>query len=370
MNIDKRVLYFANIFSIAVLLLVFFMPGEHSGRIVASILLLLLAAVTWFYIRKRNIPSMHNKEILLIMSIIGVVYLVLLYLSVAAFGFYKNINFLKFAYIIPIAIIIISSEVMRWVVRSQNDNIADYLCYACCVVAEALSFGTIHYITTFNRFMDFVGIVLFPAIVANLVYHYLSKRYGMYPNIVYRAITTLAVYFIPIKPDAPQAMMAFASLFIPILIYIFIDTLYEKKHRYALEKKSKIAPVFTGVAVVVMTALVMLISNQFKYGTLVIVTESMTGEINKGDAIIYEEYTDQPIEEGLVIVFEKNGSVVVHRVIDIDNIDGVTRYFTKGDANEDPDAGYITSAQIVGVVDLKLPYIGYPTILLRSLFSN
>ena len=96
----------------------------------------------------------------------------------------------------------------------------------------------------------------------------------------------------------------------------------------------------------------------------------MTGEINKGDAAIYERYEDQEIIEGQVIAFEKDNRVIIHRVVDIQIINGQTRYFTKGDANSENDSGFIYDADIVGIVDFKIPYIGYPTLWLRSLFSR
>jgi signal peptidase len=95
----------------------------------------------------------------------------------------------------------------------------------------------------------------------------------------------------------------------------------------------------------------------------------MTGELNRGDAIIFERYEDQTIEEGQVIVFEKGKNKVVHRVVEVQNINGVTRYYTKGDANEDNDAGYITRAEIIGLTDYKIPYVGMPTLWVRELFS-
>jgi signal peptidase len=102
----------------------------------------------------------------------------------------------------------------------------------------------------------------------------------------------------------------------------------------------------------------------------VIATDSMTGELNKGDVAIYEQYDDQFIQKGQVIAFEQNGSVVIHRVVDIEIINGITRYYTKGDVNEERDADFITSGQIIGLVDHKLPFLGYPTLWMRSLFQH
>ena len=207
-----------------------------------------------------------------------------------------------------------------------------------------------------------------------LVYNYLSKRYGFVPNLIYRILTVLVFYFIPYGSGISDSLVAFINVIIPIGIYYFIDSLYERKRRYALGETSvtikRLSKVFTAVCLVMMLSVIMLISNQFRYGAFVIATESMTGEINKGDIIIYEEYGDQVIFEGLVIVFEKDSSVIVHRVEKIEIINGIKRYYTKGDANEDPDAGFITEGNIIGVVNYKLPFLGYPSLWIRNLFKR
>lgn len=367
---DRKKLYILTSLLLAALLIALFLPGNYSGRIAAAVLLLPLVACISFYIKKRNILSMNKKEVTMLMAAIGLVYVAIYYLSGLKFGFYRNIDFLNFNHIIPLFVIIAATEVIRWVVRAQEDKKADVICYVACVVADALCYGNIYYITSFNRFIDFLALTIFPAVIANLVYSYMSKRYGIYPNLIYRCITTLYAYLIPILPSVPDSLFAFANLFVPIAIYLFVDALYEKKRRYALAKKRRLAPVITAIAVMILAGFVMLISNQFKYGALVIATESMTGEINKGDAVIFEAYDSQTIEKGQVIVFEKNDSMIVHRVVDIERINGQNRYITKGDANEDNDAGYVTKGQIRGLVNFKVPLLGYPTLWLRSLFDR
>lgn len=373
MSKDKKVLYTMTTASLAALLIALFLPGENSGRITAAILLLPIAVLSALLIKKRSLLSMNKRQVLMLMSAIGVVYVMLLYLTGLGLGFYKNpYASLKslYTHVLPISVIIISVEIYRWIIRAQESKIADALSYITCVVADTLIFGNIAYITSFGRFMDFVGMTIFPAFIANLVYHYLSKRYGFYPNVVYRLITTLYIYIIPYESAIPDPLLVFAKLLVPILIFVFIDSLFEKKKRLARKKTSKLAVALTAVAVLIMASVVMLISNKFKYGSLVIATGSMTGELNKADAAIFEQYDDRIVEEGQIIVFEKNGSMIVHRVVDIENIDGQVRYYTKGDANEEVDSGYITSSNIVGIVKFKIPYVGYPTIWLRGLFSR
>ena len=200
--------------------------------------------------------------------------------------------------------------------------------------------------------------------------HYLTRRYGFLSVLIYRYIITLPFYLFSVTSAIPDSLIVFAKLLIPIVIFVFIRSMYEKKRRYALAKKNPLTVAAVILSVVIMTGITMLVSNQVQYGALVIATESMTGEINVGDVVIFEQYDGQKIEEGQIIVFDNNGSNIVHRVVKIEVIDGVTRYYTKGDANEGNDAGYRTSEDLRGLVNIKLSYVGYPTIWLHGLFKR
>jgi signal peptidase len=372
---DKRRLHIVSASVVAALLVIFLIPFDTAGRILAAAVLAAAAAVSVLLIRKRSIPSVNKQQVLMIMSVIAVVYLMLYYLTGLAFGYLNNPYALKAKFfltrLIPAAIVIAASEVYRWVMRAQEDRTADTFCYLSCVLAEMIVCATADVATSsFGHFMELVAETMFPALLANLLYGYLTRRYGYYPNMIFRAVTTLYLYVIPVVPAISRALVAFAGLFVPLLIYLFIDSLYEKKRRYALVKKSKLVVPITVLAVAAMTITIMVISNQFSIGAHVIATGSMTGELNKGDVAIHERYEDQTIIEGQVIAFEKDGRVVIHRVVDIQIINGQARYFTKGDANPAEDSGFILDSDIVGIVNFKIPYIGYPTLWLRSLFSR
>ena len=373
MTTDKKKLYLIATGMLVVLLSAFFLP-MGSQRIIAATLLLPLAVLTWFTIKKRPVISINSRQILLIMSVMGLLYVMLYYMTGIKFGFVNNtyrtgwLNILQF--LLPSAIIIASTEVIRYVMCAQNSKMVHAVCYVVCVVGEIFVGANLANLHRFHGFMDFVGLTLFPAILANTLYHYLSKRYGMFPNMVYRALITLYIYILPVTPAMSDPLFAFLNLLIPPAIYLFIDALFEKKRRYALKKKSKYTLPLTACLLVFMLSVIMLISNQFGHGVLVIATGSMTGELNQGDVAIYEAYDDQHVEEGQVIVFEKDGSTVVHRVIDIQYINHEKRYITQGDVNAEPDTGYITDANIVGLVNMKVPYIGYPTLWMRGLFTN
>lgn len=375
---DKKVNRIASASLFAALLLALLLPIGESGRIIAAILLLPAAILIPYFIKKRGILSINKRQVLLIITVIALLYLMAFYLSGIQFGFYRNpyrltvSNFWRF--FLPIAVIIVCTEIVRYVLVAQKDFLTKVLCYVSCVIADMLICSNIPSVTSFNVFMDLVAGALFPALLSNLLYNYLAKRYGMYPNIVFRMLTILHAYTFSITSGIEESIVNLFKLFLPIIIYLFIDALYEKKVRYALGNTSRFwkiaSAILTAIVIVIMVGTVMLVSNQFKYGSLVIATESMTGELNKGDVVMFERYDDQIIEEGQIIVFEKRGSMIVHRVVEIEIINGVARYYTKGDANEDNDEGFITNAEIVGVTSVKLPYFGYPTLWMRSLFKR
>ena len=253
----------------------------------------------------------------------------------------------------------------------QKNAFASFLALLTCLTAEILAFSNIAGITSFNRFMDLVGMTLFPALSANIYYHYASKHFGWLPSTAYRLITTLYVYFIPSVTAMSDALVVCAKIFMPIVMLLICSSMYSKKQKTALKKKSAFGGVLTALSVVIVVAVAMLISCQFRFGAIVVATESMTGEINKGDMIIYERYGDQEIEEGQVIVFlDDSNNRIIHRVAMITQVGGETRYYTKGDANEMMDDGYRLDTDIVGLTDLKVAYIGYPTLWIRSLLEG
>ncbi len=377
MTADKKRLYIPSGLLLAALLIALLAPAG-SGRMIAAILLLPGAAMCWFFIKKRNILSINTKPVLLIITVIGLLYVMLYYITALFFGFTKTGYGLRpsvfFDLTLPIGIIIVATELIRFVICAQKNKWATVICYFACLTADVLICNTLPGITTFSWFMELVGLVLLPNILNNLLFNYLTVRYGFLPNIIFRLLTVWVFYLIPYGSAISDSLVSLLNLFLPIVVYLFIDALYERKRRYALGNRSRfyrvMSKALTIIVVIIMLGTVMLISNHFYYGTYVIATDSMTGELNRGDVAIYESYKDQVIQEGQVVVYKDGRTVIVHRVVDIKIINGITRYYTKGDVNEGMDAGYRTDGDIVGLVNLKLPYFGYPTLWLRSLFKR
>ena len=373
MNKDKKILYTIVTVAFAVLLLIFALTAKNSA-VVTAIAMAVITTATVLLIRKRSTLSIHKGEVMLLTTVVAALYVILMLIAGMFVTSYKNPYFVNterlLSVIIPSIVIIITSEIARGVFLGQKNKFATVMSWLVCVMAEVLMFSGCAEFESFNHFMDLVGLSLFPAISANLYYHYSAKRFGVLPNISYRVISTLYVYFIPTYSEIPGALHSCIKILLPLLMLVLLRALFEKKKKNARVKGAKVSIFASVVAVAVVIATAMLISCQFRFGAMVIATESMTGEINKGDIILFERYDGQVIKEGQVIVFQQHEVNVVHRVIKIENIGGETRYYTQGDANNEPDRGYRTREDIVGLTDFKVAYIGYPTLWLRSLLEG
>ena len=382
MKLDKLKVYILELLLIAILFFALFVPSIFTRSIV-SILIFIYMFVVLYFLKNKNIESFHMKQVTVFMSIFAITYVVIFYALGLYFGFTKSKIMLSwwsiYTFIIPIAIMIISSEIIRsrflaskvyLRIKNLKINVSLILTYISMVLVDLLVCGKVLDLSSLDGTLTTIGLVLFSSLSCNLLYNYVSNRYGNKGIIIYRLITTLYIYLIPISPDIFVFFQTFIKILYPYVIFVVLDKIFSKDKFVVSRNQRKKDVVGTSVLLVLAVSFMMLISCQFKYGILVISTGSMTGTIDKGDAIIYESYDDQLIEVGQIIVFEYNGIRTIHRVVDIKSVNGSLRFYTKGDANEKIDVGYITEDNIYGLVKLKVKYLGYPTLWVRSLFSE
>ena len=279
-----------------------------------------------------------------------------------------SVNLLR--YIIPLSIIIISSEIIRNVFLSQKTRLSKVLSFIALVLVDLIVYTNIYDIVTLTGFLNIVGFVLFASIACNLLYNYIGIRFGTRSIIVYRLITVLYAYIIPVIPNVYIFFRSFLRMIYPYAIYMVLEYTYAKSNFAIAHKDKQKSIMSTSILLVVTTLIIMLVSCQFKYGILVIGSSSMTGYVDKGDAIIYQRYDGKVINENEVIVFLKDNIKVIHRVVDVRVVNNEYRYYTKGDANMMRDDGYVTADDIIGTTGLRIKYIGYPSLWLRDIFID
>ncbi len=94
-----------------------------------------------------------------------------------------------------------------------------------------------------------------------------------------------------------------------------------------------------------------------------VLSGSMEPEYHVGSLIYVKKVSPSELEVDMPITYKmNNGVVVTHRIIDIsvdENDPTKVQYFTKGDANEDPDGTPVSYENILGRPVFTVPYLGY-----------
>ena len=375
MKNDRARVYSLEFVLVLFLLLALFVPNILESRLIIAVFLGLYAVVTKYFIKRKSKFSIFQKKEFLSMILMAVIYLVIFYMFGMYVGFktaavrFSFVNIFK--YILPVAVIIIATEFIRSRFLTEKTKISMALAFVCGVLIDLIVYTNVYQLQSLNSFLVVLGYVFFASCSTNLLYNYISSRYGMKSIIAYKLITTLYVYIIPVSPDLYIFFTSFMRMIYPYLIYIILENLFSKVRKENAILYDKKSGIFNGVLVVIMILIVMLVSCKFLYGVLVIGSSSMKGAINKGDALIFRQYReDDKLAVGDVLVFQKEDVKIVHRLVDIENINGELRFFTKGDRNKEMDDGYIVKSDILGVAKLRIKYIGYPTLYLRKMFEK
>ena len=382
MKKDKLKLYILETLLTAFLFFALFAPNIIN-RFILSIFLLIISIFTRLILKKRSIDSAYEKQVFIMMLIFAIIYVIAFYASGLYFGYARSKVLLSlwstYTFIIPISVIIISSEIIRKILLSQNAiinirghkiNISIVLIFIAMVIIDLLLYTGIYDLTNIDDFLMAIGFVLFASISCNLLYNYLAIRFSPKAIITYRLITTLFLYIIPIIPEMHLFLRSFIRMIYPFIIFMVMEETYSKTNFAIAYKDKKRNIVFTTISLIVLSLLVMLISCRFKYGIIVIGSGSMTGTIDKGDAVLYERYDGANIKKGQVIIFNYGNIKTIHRIVEIRKVNGEIHYYTKGDANKSNDEGYITKNSIIGLVRYKIKYIGKPTLWFRDLFNK
>ena len=115
----------------------------------------------------------------------------------------------------------------------------------------------------------------------------------------------------------------------------------------------------------------------------VVVSGSMEPTFYRGDIVVLQqanmlgisEFDPTTVKEGDIVVYDAvwYDNPVIHRIIDIRDINGTTMYMIKGDHNNGPDPYWVKADQItgrvvtIGEMPVVIPKIGYLSLWIRGL---
>ena len=101
---------------------------------------------------------------------------------------------------------------------------------------------------------------------------------------------------------------------------------------------------------------------------VVVESESMIPTLNRGDLLILQAQSPEAIDVGDIVVYNADwhDKPIVHRVVERQLVGSEYHYYTQGDNNSIRDPEYRLYEDIVGVVILAIPYLGYVTLFLHE----
>lgn len=312
-----------------------------------------------------------------------IVYLIITYVIGIFIGFNANVYKLNISTlihsIIPYIILLISGEILRYEITRKGDgsNLSYVLVTLILILVDSTLFLKSFNLTTGDGQIQYICYIVLASISKNCFLLYISKIGGPYPTIIYRVIMDLKMFILPLFPDFGIYIESVLNVAFPVLLGLIIFKSleqYKNKEIDARELKHNIisGTVSLSVMAVAMGILVILVSCKSTYGMMSIGSGSMTGTINKGDAVVYQVISDKHMPKKKdIIVFRKQGKIVVHRVIKVVNVDDMeVIYYTKGDANNKPDGYPLTKKEIIGIVRHRIRYIGMPSVALYELLNR
>lgn len=350
---------------------------KYIEFISASFMIVLFSLSVFLLGFRKNRQSIMMKNIKSMVVTSIVIYFAVAYGCGLLLGFLKNAYSLTFYSIIdnifaPI-ITIVCTELFRYVVISGNKDKPKFI----KIITVILLLLELVFSVRQSSFMNFESLfrivtsIALPVIMKNIVLSYLCYHVGYQTTLLYRLIMDVYVFIIPIIPDLGGYLESVFGVGFPFLIYIYSSRIIDEvnngfEHEFTIKR---FGPVDI-VALSVIGCLTLLCSGVIPWYFLGVASQSMNPQISRGDVVVIEKINDKKdLKKGNIVSFYKDGREIVHRYVEVDEVDGEECYITKGDANSTVDPGCLRIEDINGVVKTKIPYLAYPRLYLSELFD-
>lgn len=323
----------------------------------------------------------YKKDVLLNIIIFLLMYYFITYFLGLFSGFVKSSYSLSFINIIkntfPVIALILISELMRYVLFNKTKRNLPCLIIGCLlfVMIDVNTMVHIYDVKTALGITKMICLVVFPSITKNIFLTYLTMKVGYKNGIIYRLITELSTYLLPIFPDFGEYINVLLKTVLPIAIMARLNNMFNyysvRKIRDSRYNSRKL--VLYSVITFALLTIVLLTSGLFTYQALTIGSGSMSPAIEKGDVIILKSMKNEEtrkIKKGDVLVYNHDNKIIVHRVIKKSNNGETISFKTKGDYNNAKDSWTVKQEDVIGIVKFRIRWVGMPTVALNELLNK
>ncbi len=366
------------IFEISIMIILFlnsFVSSILSSNLKVLFLILILLIFKFLFGFEKD-RHRHAKSVCMEIAIYLLIYFILYYLFGLLVGFAKTTSFVNFNgivnVILPFFMTVILQEILRYMMLMKSEG-SKLLVVTTCILFVLIDLVGKYNLDTFKTAYDtfmFIAISLLPIISRNIFCSYVSMKSGYKPAILYSLIIGSYSYFVPIIPNPNQYLYSIIELIVPMVYFYNLYRFFKKdRDEDVVRKKQKDKALGLIFPTFVVLFLAYITSGYFHYHAIAVASGSMTPNILKGDVVIVEKLDNKfdDLKIGQVVAYKKDRIIVVHRLYNMVKVDGEYFFYTKGDNNDFVDNYKITEDMMIGVVNVRVPFIGYPTVWLNNL---
>lgn len=356
---------------------------KQTSYLFCSIALLIPLAIIIFIYGYERKKRRYMYELIFHIFAYSLLFILFTYFLGIFIGFTKSIykfdlnNILQ--NVLPYLLLIAVSEIFRYeIVRKGDGSPTSYvLITLILIMIDMCLFLTTYDLSTGDGQIKYICSIILPSIFKNIVLLYFSKKGGPLPSLIYRIMFDLRLVLLPIFPDFGLYFECTINCILPVVFFFLFQFSIkndEKNNNEGVNVRKKFLHRYLFALVLIIAALTVniLASGYFKYSLIAIGSGSMSPKIEKGDAVLYRRLDkDEDPAVGDILVFKKDHKTVVHRIIEmVDTGKSGKVYYTKGDANESPDGYPIERKDMLGIVMLRIKYIGIPSVFIGEAISK
>lgn len=321
----------------------------------------------------------HKYDKIQTVIILAIVYILVYFLSGLIFGFEYNSFSRKFfsilknlwAFVLPI---LFQEKIRNILVNSVSKKIKIDILIVLIFVILNINFSTFFTnFSSFELFFKYFFGTLFPLVVEQFVFTYISKIIGSKGILAYRLPIEIIYIIVPVFPKLDWFLFGLFSLINYIAIYLIINYEYVNKDENAKIRYKVRNPIVYLPLLLFIVIFIGFVIGFFEYKPVAIMSNSMKPIFSRGDMVIIQKIDKKDIQKltiGDIIEYRLDNHIIVHRIIEKKEKNKKLIFKTKGDNNNAPDTKYVSEEQIIGLVKFVAPKIGYPTVWLSEIFTN
>lgn len=303
-------------------------------------------------------------------------YFIFYFLSGLIFGYSKspyvgNLSSI-FQSIFYLLLPIILEEYVRYklLATSKCDKITIFLV---SFLFSIFSLSSLPVLSDITSIISMIMITFLPLFCSQLLCTYLCVSAGYHLSTYYRLFFVGLSIFCPFLPNYPEVIRFIMGLLLPYLFFQVISSCECKRERRISIRRTTTSNFSFCLLLLFLLFFLGFAVGLFRYQPIAVMSDSMKGVFSRGDAVVIEKVSQEDCRNLKlydIIYFKVNDMFILHRVVSIEEKDGIRRYKTKGDFNLKEDPWIIADKDIYGKVLFSVPYVGYPSVLVSELLFS